>query len=164
MAVARKPRYVDVSNPSLSVTCPNCGLVTARFVDLCRNCGYKLWPSSVMASEAFKIWRDGDPARLDTSRFDLALPAPAIDTTVDYAARAHDLGIHIFPNSNYPFVICAGAFFLSLAAIPISATARIVLAVIGGLIFLYGVVGWVLVEDVRMYPSDAPQSHGEVHH
>lgn len=117
-----------------------------------------------MASEAFKIWRDADPARLDTSRFDLELPAPPIDTTVDYAARAHDLGIHIFPNSNYPFVICAGAFFLALAAIPIGATARIVLAVIGGLIFLWGVVGWVLVEDVRMYPSDAPQSHGEVRH
>jgi hypothetical protein len=164
VAVARKPRYVDASNPSLSVTCPNCGLITARFVDLCRNCGYKLWPSSVMASEAFKIWRDADPARLDTSRFDLELPAPPIDTTVDYAARAHDLGIHIFPNSNYPFVICAGAFFLALAAIPIGATARIVLAVIGGLIFLWGVVGWVLVEDVRMYPSDAPQSHGEVRH
>jgi hypothetical protein len=38
-----------------------------------------------------------------------------------------------------------------------------VLAVIGGLIFLYGVVGWVLVEDVRMYPADAPPTHGEGH-
>lgn len=117
-----------------------------------------------MASEAFKAWRDADPARSDASRFDLELPAPPLDETVDYAARAHDLGIHIFPNSNYPFVICAGAFFLSLAAIPFAAPARLVLAVIGGLIFLYGVVGWVLVEDVRMYPSDSPQPHGEVHH
>lgn len=164
MAVARKPRYVDVSNPSLSVTCPNCGLITARFVDLCRNCGYKLWPSSVMASEAFKAWRDADPLRRDTSRFDLELPGPEFDNTVDYAARAHELGIHIFPNSNYPFLICAGAFFLAFAAIPFEPVARIVLAVIGGLIFLVGVVGWVLVEDVRMYPSDAPQPHGEIHH
>jgi len=38
------------------------------------------------------------------------------------------------------------------------------MAVIGGLIFLYGVVGWVLVEDVRMYPSDSPPAQGEVHH
>jgi hypothetical protein len=161
--VARKPRYVDVSNPSLSVVCPNCGMLTPRFLDLCRNCGYKLWPSSEMASEAFKIWRDADPARRRASRFDLELPPEPVDATVDYAARAHELGIHIFPNSNYPFVICAGAFFLALAAIPFSGTVRIVLAVIGALIFLYGVVGWVLVEDVRLYPSDSSQSHGEVH-
>ena len=166
MAAAKKPRYVDLSNPSLSVSCPNCGLQTARFIDQCRNCGYKLWPSSEMASEAFKVWRDADPARRGSaSRFDLELPAEPGDTTVDYAARAHELGIHIFPNSNYPFVICAGALFLALAAIPFpSATARIVLAVIGGLIFLYGVVGWVLVEDVRLYPSDSPQPQGEAHH
>jgi len=25
-------------------------------------------------------------------------------------------------------------------------------------------VGWVLVEDVRMYPSDSPPTRGEVHH
>ena len=164
MAADRKTRYVDVSNPSLSVTCPGCGLITARFVDLCRNDGYQLWPSSVMASEAFKIWRDADPARSEASRYDLAIPEPPPDNTIDYAARAHELGIHIFPNSNYPFLICAGAFFLAFAAIPFGATARIILAVIGGLIFLYGVVGWVLVEDVRMYPSDGPQQEGEVHH
>ena len=165
MAAARKPRYVDVSNPSLSVDCPRCGLRTARFVDHCRNCGYKLWPSSVVASVAFQAWRDADPSRATASRFDLELPPPPADLTVDYAARAHELGIHIFPNSNYPFVICVGALFLALAAIPFpSDTARIVLAVIGGLIFLYGVVGWVLVEDVRMFPSDAPESHGEAHH
>ncbi|HSS62513.1 MAG TPA: hypothetical protein VLK30_13745 [Candidatus Limnocylindrales bacterium] len=163
MAAARKPRYVDVSNPSLSVTCPNCGLVTARFIDQCRNCGYKLWPSSVMASEAFKVWRDADPARRLASRFDLELPVEPLDMTVDYAARAHDLGIHLFPNSNYPFIICAGLFFLALGAIPFDATARIVLAVIGGLIFLYGVVGWVLVEDVRLYPTDSAQPHSEGH-
>lgn len=117
-----------------------------------------------MASEAFKIWRDTDPARRLSSRFDLEVPREPLDATVDYAARAHELGIHLFPNSNYPFVICAGLFLLALAAIPFSSTARIVLAVIGGLIFLYGVVGWVLVEDVQMYPSDSARSPGEAHH
>ena len=164
MAVARKPRYVDVSNPSLSVECPNCGLRTARFVDQCRNCGYKLWPSSEMASAAFKAWRNADPSRAAASRFDLDVPPPPLEMTIDYAARAHELGIHLFPSSNYPFIICVGALFLALAAIPFSGTARLVLAIIGGLIFLYGVVGWVLVEDVRMFPADNPQSHGEVHH
>ena len=164
MAAAKKSRYVDVSNPSLSVTCPHCGLITARFVEQCRNDGYRLWPSAAVASEAFRAWRDADPARSETSPYDLEVPAPPVDATVDYAARAHELGIHIFPNSNYPFLICFGLFFLALGAIPFGATARIVLAVIGGLIFLYGVVGWVLVEDVRMYPTDSQQSHGEAHH
>ena len=164
MAEANKPRYVDISNPSLSVECPNCGLITARFLDLCQNCGYKLWPSSEMASAAFKIWRDADPARAEASRYDLELPPPKVELVVDYAARAHELGIHLFPNSNYPFVICLGIFFLGLAAIPFSSAARITLAVIGGLIFLYGVVGWVLIEDVRMYPGDSTQPQGEVHH
>lgn len=163
MAVARKPRYVDVSNPSLSVECPRCGLRTARFIDLCRNCGYKLWPSSYVASAAFKVWRDADPARRDASRFDIEILVEPVDTTVDYAARAHDLGIHLFPNSNYPFIICVGALFLGLAGIPFPGPARIALLVIGGLIFLYGVVGWVLVEDVRMYPVDTPPTE-EVHH
>jgi hypothetical protein len=164
VAAAKKPRYVDVSNPSLSVECPNCGLQTARFIDYCRNCGYKLWPSSELASAAFQAWRDAEPGRDEVSRYDLAVPGPAVDTTVDYEERAHRLGIHIFPNSNYPFTICVGAFFLALAAIPFDSTARIVLAVLGGVIFLYGVVGWVLVEDVRMFPSEAPQAHGEVQH
>ena len=153
-----------MSNPSLSVECPNCGLRTARFVDQCRNCGYKLWPSSEMASAAFKAWRNADPSRAAASRFDLDVPPPPLEMTIDYAARAHELGIHLFPSSNYPFIICVGALFLALAAIPFSGTARLVLAIIGGLIFLYGVVGWVLVEDVRMFPADNPQSHGEVHH
>jgi hypothetical protein len=139
-------------------------MITPRFLDECRNDGYKLWPSSVMASEAFKIWRDADPARARASRFDLEVPPEPVDATVDYAARAHELGIHIFPSSNYPFVICAGALFLAMAAIPFPGTARIVLAVIGALIFLYGVVGWVLVEDVRMFPTDGPEAHREVHH
>ena len=164
MAAARKPRYVDVSNPSLSVECPRCGLRTARFIDHCRNCGYKLWPSSVVASAAFKAWRDGDPSRAEASRFELDLPVDEGGPVIDYAERAHQLGIHLFPNSNYPFIICVGSLFLGLAAIPFPGTARIVLAVIGGLIFLYGVVGWVLVEDVRMYPAETPSTQGEAHH
>ncbi len=162
MAATKQTRYVDVSNPSLTVECPRCGLVTARFVDMCRNCGYKLWPSSVMASAAFKAWRAVDPAgRSEVSRFDLDYPTH-IDNTIDYDARAHQLGIHISPSSNWPFVICFGLLFLALAAIPFSGTTRIVLAVIGVLIFLWGVVGWVVIDDTRMFPSDSTKT--EVHH
>ena len=164
MAGAKKPRYVDVSNPSLSVQCPKCGLRTQRFLDQCRNCGYKLWPSSELASAAFKAWRDADPRRAEASRYDIELPEEAAELTVDYAARAHQLGIHIFPNSNYPFIICVGALFLALAAVPIDATLRISVLVIGALIFLYGVVGWVLVEDVRMFPTESQPTTGEAHH
>jgi hypothetical protein len=133
--------------------------MTARFIDQCRNCAYKLWPSSVMASAAFKAWQASDPARRsEVSRFDTEYPVH-VDNTIDYDARAHELGIHVSPPSNWPFVICFGALFLSLAAIPFPATARIALAVIGGLIFLWGVVGWVVIEDTRMFPSDTPQPH-----
>jgi hypothetical protein len=163
VAKAKKPRYVDVSNPSLAVECPRCGLLTARFVDHCRNCGYKLWPSSTMASAAFRAWQAVDPRRTEVSRFDLELPVP-VDNLIDYEARAHELGIHIFPNSNWPFLICFGILFLGLAAIPFASVARIALAVIGGIIFLVGVIGWVLVEDVRMYPADAGSAHPEGHH
>jgi len=153
---------VDVSNPSLVVECPHCGLMTARFVDHCRNCGYKLWPSGVMASAAFKAWQAVDPEpRSEVSRFDTDYPVH-IDDVVDYDARAHKLGIHISPPSNWPFTICFGLFFLALAAIPIAATPRIVLAVIGGVIFLWGVVGWVVIDDTRMFPTEGAES--EVHH
>jgi hypothetical protein len=165
VAVANKTRYVDVSNPSLSVVCPSCGLITQRFLDQCRNDAYKLWPSSELASAAFQVWRDADPARAHASRYDLELPQPPVEAEIDFSERAHQLGIHIFPNSNYPFIICVGALFLGLAAVPLSSITRLVLLVIGGLIFLYGVVGWVLVEDVRLYPSaSAAESHGEAHH
>jgi hypothetical protein len=163
VAAAKKPRYVDVSNTDLAADCPRCGLKTPRFVDLCRNCGYKIWPSSEMASAAFQAWRATDPKRASASRFDLEVPQH-IDNTVDFTARAHELGIHLFPNSNWPFIICVGALFLGLAAIPFASTTRIVLAVIGGVIFLYGVVGWVLIEDVRMYPAEGTEPGGEVHH
>jgi hypothetical protein len=131
---------------------------------MCRNCGYKLWPSSEMASAAFRAWRDSDPMpRGRASRFDLELPVE-IDNTIDYEARAHRLGIHIFPNSNWPFVICLGALFLGLAAIPFASEARVALAIVGGVIFLAGVVGWVLVEDIRIYPSEAGAAGGEAGH
>ena len=163
MAKAKKQRYVDVSNPGLAVECPRCGLLTARFVDHCRNCGYKLWPSSHMASAAFQAWQAADPVhRGEVSRFDLELPVE-VDNVVDYEARAHKLGIHIFPNSNWPFTICVGVFFLGLAAIPLGAEVRIGLAVVGGIIFLAGVAGWVLVEDVKLYPADESAA-SEVHH
>ena len=162
MAKAKKPRYVDVSNPTLAVDCPRCGLRTARFVDHCRNCGYKLWPSSEMASAAFKAWQAGDPeARGRVSRFDLE-PSVEEENVVDYEARAHQLGIHIFPNSNWPFTICLGALLLGLAAIPFADVARIALAVIGGVILLVGVVGWVWVEDTKMYEASA--AGGETEH
>jgi hypothetical protein len=165
VVAAKKPRYVDVSNPSLSVICPSCGLVTQRFLDLCRNDGYKLWPSSEVASAAFKAWRDADPARANASRYDLELPSSAAAAEIDFAARAHQLGIHLFPNSNYPFIICVGFLFLGLAAIPFASITRLVLLVIGGLIFLYCVVGWVLVEDVKLYAVSAgTEAHGEVEH
>ena len=148
----------------MAVECPRCGLLTARFVDHCRNCGYKIWPSSVMASAAFKAWRDADPARAEASRFDVEVPGPPVDNTVDFTARAHALGIHLFPSSNYPFIICVGILFLGLGAIPFAPAARIALAAIGGVIFLYGVIGWVLVEDVRMFPAEGGQPHTEAHH
>jgi hypothetical protein len=160
---ARKPRYVDVSNPSLAVNCPRCGLITPRFLDHCGNCGYKLWPSSHMASAAFQAWRAADPARAEASRCDLEIPQK-IDNTIDFEARARELGIHLFPNSNYPFIISLGALFLGLGAIPFPPEPRIVLAVIGGLIFLYGVAGWVLIEDLKLYPTDDGSAGGEAHH
>jgi len=164
VAKSKKPRYVDLSNSSLTVDCPHCGLRTARFIDHCRNCGYKLWPSSEMASAAFKAWRGADlEDRLETSRFELELPV-VVDNFIDYDARAHQLGIHIFPNSNWPFTICFGALFLGLAAIPFEGWVRIVLAVIGAIIFLVGVVGWVVIEDVKMYDATAAAGGPEAQH
>jgi hypothetical protein len=117
-----------------------------------------------MASAAFKTWRAADPARAHASRFDMELPLPTVDETVDYAARAHQLGIHLFPSSSYPFVITLGSLFVALALIPFADSARIVLGVIGGFVLLYGIIGWVLVEDVHMFPSDSPGPHGGAHH
>lgn len=114
-----------------------------------------------MASAAFKAWQAGDPERRGkASRFDLELPVHE-EVLVDYEARAHELGIHIFPNSNWPFVICMGALFLGLAAIPFAAEVRIALAAIGGVTFLVGVVGWVWFEDTKMYETSASASEAE---
>jgi hypothetical protein len=161
VAAPKQPRFVDVSNPSLAVDCPRCGLRTPRFLDLCRNDGYKLWPSSYAASAAFKAWRAADPARAAASRYDMEIPQH-VELVVDFDAKARELGIHMPPPSRWPFVICAGALFLGLAAIPFGTPVRLTLAIIGGLVFLIGVVGWVLVEDVKMYPSES--ASGEVHH
>ena len=60
-------------------------------------------------------------------------------------------------------LICFGLLFLGLAAIPFDSIVRIVLAVMGGVIFLVGVAGWVLLEDVRMFPTDAG-GNGEAPH
>jgi hypothetical protein len=162
VAASKQPRYVDISNPSLAVACPRCGLQTPRFLDLCRNDGYKLWPSSYIASAAFQAWRAADPARAEASRFDMEIPQH-IENVVDFDARAKELGIHMPPPSRWPFVICAGAFFLALAAIPFDPTIRITVAVIGGVMFLLGVVGWVLVDDVNMFPAEGAAG-GEVRH
>jgi len=115
-----------------------------------------------MASAAFQAWRAADPARAEASRFDMEIPQH-IENVVDFDARAKELGIHMPPPSRWPFVICAGAFFLALAAIPFDPTIRITVAVIGGLMFLLGVVGWVLVDDVNMFPAEGAAG-GEVHH
>ena len=58
-----------------------------------------------MASAAFKAWRNADPSRAAASRFDLDVPLAPLEMTIDYAARAHELGIHLFTSSNYPFII-----------------------------------------------------------
>lgn len=163
MAPSKKPRYVDTSNPELAIDCPHCGLVTARFIEQCRNCGYKLWPSGEVASAAFQAWRETDAARTGASRFDLEVPVE-IDNLVDYEARAHELGIHLFPTSNWPFTICVGFFLLFLALVPFPTAPRIVLAVLGAVIFLWGVIGWVVFEDTRMFPQDAGASGHEVQH
>lgn len=159
MARSTKPAFVDIGNAALAIDCPNCGLLTARFGQYCRNCGYSLWPSGPYASAAFQAWREADRERARARRFDLELPEPAGVDLIDFEERAHRLGIHIFPSSNYPFVICVGFFFLALAAVPFPAVTRLVLGAIGLLTFLFGVVGWVVFEDSRMYPGGEVLSH-----
>jgi tellurite resistance protein TehA-like permease len=162
-----RPRYVDVANPALAIDCPRCGLRTARFMEFCRNCGYALWPNGVVATAAFRAWRDYDPVRAPASRFDLAIPDTESPPLIDYEERAHELGIHIFPSSNFPFLISLGMLILALAIVPFHgepAVVHYVIAAVGAVVFLAGVVGWVLVEDVRMYPSEVIQeSHGPPH-
>lgn len=154
MASATRPRFVDIGNPALAIDCPKCGLVTPRFLTYCKNCGFSLWPNGRFASAAFEAWRRADPARSAARRFDLELPVRPAPEVIDYEERAHRLGIHLFPSSAYPFIICIGFFFLALAAIPLAPPVRIGVGVIGLITFLIGVFGWVVLEDVRMYPED----------
>ena len=163
MASATRPRFVDVANPALAIDCPNCGLITPRFLTYCRNCGFSLWPNGPFASAAFEAWRKADPARRYARRYDLELPRRSLPNVVDYEERAHHLGIHIFPSSSYPFVMCIGFFFLALAAIPFPAAARIVLGVVGLVAFLVGVFGWVVLEDTRYFPAESADGR-EAHH
>jgi hypothetical protein len=164
VATATKPGFVDVGNPAMAIDCPKCGLVTARFNTYCRNCGFSLWPNERASSAAFEAWRGAEPGRRLARPFDLELPEAVEPHLVDYEERAHRLGIHLFPSSNFPFVICVGFFFLALAAVPFPAPARIALGVIGLMVFLFGVAGWVVLEDVRMFPTDdlmTTPAHGE---
>ena len=154
-----RPRFVDTSNAALAVDCPRCGLMTPRFLPYCRNCNFSLWPDRAVAGAAFHAWQQADPARAAARPYDLEIPPPPARQEVDYEARAHRLGIHIFPSSNFPFVICVGFLFLGLAAVPFAPAARIALLVIGLAVFLVGVVGWVVLEDFRMYPADDVVSH-----
>ena len=86
--------------------------------------------------------------------YDLELPVVAGPVEVDFEERAHHLGIHLFPSSSYPFLICLGIFLLALAAIPFGAPVRWVVGIVGMAIFLIGVFGWVVLEDVHMYPQE----------
>jgi hypothetical protein len=142
---------VDVSNQALAVECPRCGLLTQRFLPYCRNCGFAIWPGREEAGAAFEAWKRADPARAAARPYDLELTPPPPMAVVDYEERAHRLGIHLFPSSGYPFVICVGFLFLGLAAVPFGTAVRLVLLALGLVIFLVGVIGWVVLEDVRMY-------------
>jgi hypothetical protein len=155
-----RPRFVDTGNPALAVDCPKCGLMTARFLPYCSNCSFSLWPDRVVAGAAFSAWQCADPSRAHARPYDLELPAPPASNLIDYQERAERLGIHIFPSSSYPFVMCLGFLFLGLAAVPFPGPVRIALLVVGLVIFLIGVVGWVVLEDVRMYPGEDVVAHG----
>lgn len=133
-------------------------------MEFCRNCGYALWPSVQAASRAFKLWRAADAARLLARPYDLELARPAGPVLVDFDERAHELGIHVFPSSVWPFPICVGLLFLGLAAVPFAAPVRIGCAAFGAIVFLIGVIGWVVVEDTRIYPApDSGSGHASEH-
>ena len=168
--MAHAADYVDVQNPAVGIDCPRCGLLTARFGWFCRNCGFRLWPSNVAAARAYRLWRLADPARARVHQWD---DLPLIEAEprvihVDFEEKAHELGIHIFPSSTWPILVCVGVLFLFLAFPPFPAIARIVMAVIGAIVFVVAVAGWML-EDVRLFPKDdagghgAPGGHGESH-
>ena len=159
MVRTTRPRFVDTGNAALAVDCPKCGLMTPRFLPYCRNCSFSLWPNRLVAGAAFLAWQQADPARACARPYDLELPVEPALNLVDYQERAHRLGIHIFPSSSYPFIMCVGFLFLGLAAVPFAGPVRIGLLVVGLLIFLVGVVGWVVLEDTRMYPGGDVVAH-----
>jgi hypothetical protein len=152
---------VDVGNPALAIDCPNCGLVTPRFLQYCQNCGFGLWPSGPYASAAFVAWRDADPSRADSRRYDLEVPVDDRAPEVDYEEEAHQLGVHLSARSVWPFTICLGFFPLFLALAPFGTIARIILGAAGLLILAIGVVGWVVFEDTRMYRQGVAADHDE---
>ena len=152
--------FVDTANPSLGIDCPRCGLWTARFGWFCRNCSFALWPSAAASGRAYRLWRMADSSRAHLHQWDDSLPIE--DSTivhVDFGTRAHQMGIHLFPASTWPVVVCAGFLFLGLAAVPFPPIARIVLAVIGVVVMAYGIGGWMF-EDVRMFPKDDGSAGG----
>jgi len=159
--------FVDTANPSLGIDCPSCGLWTARFGWFCRNCSFALWPNATVAGRAYRMWRSVDPSRSHLHQWDDHLPVgDSSIIKVDFGARAHEIGVHLFPPSTWPIVVCVGFLFLGLAAVPFAPIARIVMAVIGALVMAYGIAGWMF-EDVRMFPSDdaggGHGSHGDKH-
>jgi hypothetical protein len=165
--MAHAADYVDVTNPAVGIDCPRCGLLTARFGWFCRNCGFRLWPTNVAAARAYRAWRLADPARSYVHQWD---DMPAIEEVkvihVDFEEQAHGLGIHIFPSSVWPILVCVGVLFLFLAFPPFPTIVRIIMAVIGVLFFIAAIAGWML-EDVRMFPkddaADGAGGHGSAH-
>ena len=164
--MAHAADYVDTENPTVGIDCPRCGLLTARFGWFCRNCAFRLWPNAETAARAYRTWRLADPSRMYLHQWD---DTPVVDENkvilVDFEAQAHELGIHIFPSSRWPVMVCAGVAFLAFAAIPFPSWARIAMLVIGAIFFLLAIAGWML-EDVNLYPKDDASGggHGEVHH
>ena len=159
---ARTVEFVDVLNPAVGLDCPRCGLWTARFGWFCRNCAYRLWPNAEAAGRAYRTWRLHDASRMRVHQWDDELPVEETVLVVDFRQRAHELGIHVFPSSHWPIVVCAGLLFAGLAAVPLLPVVRIILAVIGVFLFVLGVGGWML-EDVRLYPAEDEGAHGEAH-
>lgn len=159
--MAQVADYVDTGNPVVGIDCPRCGLLTARFGWFCRNCGYRLWPSAQAAARAYRAWRLADVSRMRIHQWD---DMPLLEDTsivrIDFDERAHRLGVHIFPSSRWPFMVCVGVLFLAFAAIPFpNGMVRAILAGIGLIFFVFAVAGWML-EDVKMFPSDDPAGGG----
>jgi hypothetical protein len=156
--------FVDTGNPAVGIDCPNCGLLAARFGWFCRNCGFRLWPDAETAARAFRIWRLADPARAYVHQYD---DSPAMDVDdvvyVDFMERAHGLGIHIFPSSTWPIMICLGVFFGAFAFVAFPTPVRIVMGALFAIFFIGGIAGW-LMEDVKMFPTDETVSGREAHH